>query len=370
MERWCAVVLFLLEAGTYGLDRQLLVHATNPPGLQPRDPRQPGIALLSKGIASESHQTIPRAAWSSEHDTIIDCVGQVWQHLESCGWPGSTNTGVPREVVLKTTVGRTITVNSAVVDGERIIGSLEIAAKNVTIRNCSIISDFSDRGTGRALTGTGVITIKPGASATVSHCTLDGSNATHAGIWHSGTSLTAIANNILRVNDGIFSWSDRSSQTAGWNVTIQDNYFHDFTTDASNGHIDGYQTEGASHVVIRHNTFYITQPQTGAVSIWNSMRDSDDFVIDSNLVAGSGFIMYAQDYSPSEQDPRGGYSVTNVIHTNNRFSTVLYPCAGRFGVWYPRGAPTDEWHRTGNMILETGENVDASNPHVNGELCR
>jgi hypothetical protein len=210
-----------------------------------------------------------------------------------------------------------------------------------------------------------VITVEPGASATILHCTLDGSNATHAGIWHSGASMIAIANNIFGVNDG----SDRSSPTAGWNVTIEDNSLHDFTTHSANGHIDGYQTEGASHGVIRHNTFYIAQPQNAAVSIWNSMRDSDDFVVDGNLATGSGFLMYAEDYSPSERRPGGGYSVTNIVYTDNRFSTALYPCAGSFGVWYPRGAPSDGWHRSGNNILETGENVDSSNSHVNGRSC-
>jgi hypothetical protein len=46
-------------------------------------------------------------------------------------------------------------------------------------------------------------------------CTLDGSNATHAGTWHAGTSMSALANNIYQVNDGIFSWPDRSSPNAG-----------------------------------------------------------------------------------------------------------------------------------------------------------
>ncbi len=301
--------------------------------------------------------------------TNTDCTHDVWHHLEACGWAGPENTGYPAGAVLKATTGRTITVDDTVIDGEKITGALRIAAKNVTIKNSWIISDFSNLGAGRLLNGTGVITIEPGANATILHCTLDGSNATHAGIWHAGTSMTAIANNIYQVNDGIFSWSDRSSPTAGWNVTIQDNYLHDFTTLAANGHIDGYQTEGASHGIIRHNTFYITQPQNAAVSIWNSMRDSDDFLIDNNLAAGSGFLMYAEDYSPSEQNPGGGYSVTNIVHTNNRFSTALYPCAGYYGVWYQRGVPTDGWHRSGNMILETGERIDFSNPHVNGRRC-
>jgi hypothetical protein len=301
--------------------------------------------------------------------TSADCTNDVWRHLEACGWAGTANTGYPTGAVLKATTGRTITVDNTVIDREKISGALRIAAKNVTVKNSWIISNFGELGTGRAVSGTGVITVEPGASAIISHCTLDGSNATHAGIWHTGSSLIAVGNNVFGINDGFFSWPDSSSPTAGWNVTIEDNYLHDFTTLAANGHIDGYQTEGASHGVIRHNTFYITQGQNAAVAIWNSKRDSDDFLIENNLAAGSGFLMYAEDYNPSEHIPAGGYSVTNIVHTNNRFSTALYPCAGRFGVWYPRGSPTDGWHRSGNQILETGENIDSSNPHVNGRLC-
>jgi hypothetical protein len=295
----------------------------------------------------------------------------VWHSLEACGWAGPTNTGYPTGTILKPTKGRTITIDDTVIEGEKITGALKIAAKNVTIKNSWIISDFSILGIkGRLVSRTGVIMIAPGASARILHSTLDGSNATHAGIWHAGTSMTAIANNIFGVNDGIFSWPEGSSPAAGWNVIMQDNYLHDFTTLAANGHIDGYQTVGASHVIIRHNTFYITQGQNSAVAIWNLRRDSDDFLIDNNLAAGAGFLMYAEDSDPSEQSPEGGYSVTKIVHTNNRFSIALYPCAGAYGVWYPRGAPTDGWRRSGNMILETRENVDFSNPHVNGQLCR
>lgn len=348
---------FLFSRGTSQPISSL--HPDGPTSLDTLPPNasfEPGVWLSSENIPPVSGN--------------VDCRRDVWHHLEACGWAGPENTGHPGGIALTATKGRTITTDNAVIDGEKITGALKVAAKNVTIRNSWIVSDFSDLGTGTALNGTGVITIEPGASATVSHCTLDGSNATHAGIWHVGTRLTAVGNNIFGVNDGIFSWSDRKSQTSGWNVTIEDNYLHDFTTLAANGHIDGYQTEGASHGIIRHNTFYIKQDQNAAVSIWNSRRDSDDFLIDNNLAAGAGFLMYAEDYDPSEQHPGGGYSVTNIFHTNNRFSTALYPCAGRYGVWYPRGAPSDGWHRSGNKILETDESVDLSNPHVKGQLCR
>ena len=79
--------------------------------------------------------------------------------------------------------------------------------------------------------------------------------------------------------------------------------------------------------------------------------------------------MYAEDYSPSEANPAGGYTVTNVSFTNNRFSTVHYGCVGGFGVWFPRGAPTDGWRRSGNTVLETGANVDGGNPTSGGRAC-
>ena len=45
-------------------------------------------------------------------------------------------------------------------------------------------------------------------------------------------------------------------------------------------------------------------------------------------------------------------------------------CVGQFGTWFDRpgwtydGGPTDGWHRHGNTVLETGQNVDNGNPPV------
>ena len=283
-----------------------------------------------------------------------------FQEAIAAGWPGPNNTGYLPGAQLVNTSSRTIRTDNTVIDREKISGGLVIAAKNVTVRNSWIISSF---GTGESVNATGVIKMQPGASATIERCTLDGSNRTHAGIWYEGTSLVARENNIFGVNDGIFSWD-------GDNFTVENNYLHGFTTEASNGHIDGFQTEGASHGVIRHNTFDITQDQNAAVAIWNSRRNSDDILVDSNLMAGSGFVVYAEDYSPSEQNPAGGFTVTNIRFTNNLFSTVHYPCVGNWGVWFTRGAPSDGWKRTGNQVLETGQNLDSKNPVVNGSECR
>ena len=124
---------------------------------------------------------------------------------------------------------------------------------------------------------------------------------------------------------------------------------------------------------IKHNTWLMTSDAdndaNSAIAIWNSMDTSDDFDVANNLIAGGGFSVYAEDYSPSEASPAGGYAMSDIRFTGNVFSNRLFPCVGSYGVWYPRGAPSDGFHRSGNKVLETGENLDNGNPTANGQSC-
>ena len=205
--------------------------------------------LDSSALADGSHSLTARArdaagnritsaAISITVDVPVYCArgGTIlWTNLETCGWPGPANTGYPAELALTPSYGRTITVDNTVIDAQKITGRLVIDARNVTVKNSWIISN------GGPTNASGVISIRPGASATIERCLLDGDNATHAAIWYQGTSLIARGNHIRGVNDGIFSWDAD-------NFTIEDNYLHAFTEDAGNGHVDGFQTEGASTV--------------------------------------------------------------------------------------------------------------------------
>lgn len=291
----------------------------------------------------------------------------VWSNLVACGWAGPANTGYPDGQVFSKTVsgGLTVSVAGTVIDGYRISGGVTVNAKNVVIRNSWITNSAGGAD------GSGVVTILNGASATIDHNLLDGQNATHACIWHAGASMTATANECTQVNDGIFSWASTVGvDGTGDNFTIADNWLHNFTTLAANGHVDGFQTEGAKNGVIRHNTFDVSQDQTSAIAIWNSRKSAANIAVSNNLIQGGGFSIYAEDYNPSESSPGGGYSVTNITFTDNRFSNSRYACVGSYGVWYTRGAPSDGWRRSGNVLLETGQNLDGNNPVVNGWECR
>jgi len=249
---------------------------------------------------------------------------------------------------------------------------LSIEAPNVTVRDVQIACTSGKTGTDA--NGTAVIYIDDGASATIDHVDLNGMNGVHACVWHQGVAMTAVAINCYGINDGIFSWADTDySSTTGDHFTIRDSYFHDFTSKTSNGHIDGYQTEGAGDGLISHNTYLMTSDDNNstdsAIAIWNSLKSSHDISVTNNLIAGGGFAVYAEDYNPSEENPAGGYTVTNISFVGNRFSTRLFGCVGYFGVWFPRGNPPDKWRRSNNAVLETGARIDTGNPTFAGRSC-
>ena len=338
------------------------------------------VCLIFAGVLSSQRESlIAQASYCTTGGP------QLWANLAACGWPGPANTGFPAGTTLVNTSGRTITTNNTVIDGERISGRLTIRAANVTIRNSYISWD------GGGANGSGVITVGSGASAIIENVEINGLNHTHSCIWHEGSSMTARAVNCYGVNDGIFSWASTGRADSGDNVSIADSYFHDFTTNAANGHIDGYQTEGAAHGRITHNTYNMSGEATSAISIWNTYKSSDDWVIENNLFTGAGFTLYAEDYigsgnSPAAENvtnsPVGGYSVTNIKFLNNKFSTSQFPhgasntkpCVGNWGTWFYRGkwspyfgGPTDLWNqggslRSGNVVIESGQNIDRGGP--------
>lgn len=315
----------------------------------------------------------------------------LWTHLAACGWPDVSNTGYNASQCsggALTNVGSsmstviTISASSSTYSCKNVTGCLYVTGTNVTITNVKITCDSGKKGTdvdNAGPEGHGGIYVEDGASATITNAEIDAHKGTHACVWHQGTSLSVANLNCYNADDGIFSWSDTGySQTTGDNFTIKDSYFHDFTNQTSNGHIDGYQTEGAGNGLIDHNTFYMTSDDSNytdsAIAIWNSLRSSHDITIQNNLFSGGGNTIYAEDYSPSESNNSGGNTVTNVNFKNNSFSTIFNTCVG-FGpgwdgaVWF-RVGPSDGWRRTGNKVLETGENIDGGNPHSSsGSQC-
>jgi hypothetical protein len=343
-----------------------------------------GVALsASTGAMAATHP-------GHRHSTPAFCQhggAKLWSSLAACGWPGSSNTGPQlsqcphhRLAPAGTNMAARLVVSRphAVISCENITGMLYIEAQDVTVENVSIVSN-SGR-TGEAANGTADIFIADGASATIDHVNINGDDGVHACVWDQGTSESVNAVNCYGVDDGVWSWADTGySAETGDHFSVTNSYFHNFTHRTSNGHEDGYQTEGASHGLIEHNSYDLGVHADSDVAIWDGLKSSSDITVTGNLMTGGSFAVYAEDYNPGAGGPSalGGFSVTNIHFINNDFSTYASGCVGEYGVWFTRvawkpyeGGPTDGWHRSGNKVLETGQSVDAGNPTNGGSLCQ
>lgn len=355
-------------------------------------------AKLSEGEAYNSSQNISTISdvsssngayiqFDTQSSTTVplQCMNggtYLWSNLEICGWLSPSSTGVPSSTTLSNYTGpTTITANGTIIDGKQINGNLTIDADNVTIKNSLI--NYSGSGGG----GSGAVKILANATAIIDHVEINGNSAVHACVWHEGSSAVITYLKCHDVEDGVFSWfQNAGSPISGNNLTMENSYIYRLNAVESNGHWDGYQTEGAQHVVLRHNVFDMNQNANAAIAFWNDQQTTDDVLVENNLIRGGGFSVYAEDYSPSEptnsspNNAVGGNAMTNVRFLNNKFSDVDSGCVGSFGVWFFRsawnyqGGPTGGWGangnlRSGNTVLETGASVDNSNPSVNGVVC-
>lgn len=323
--------------------------------------------------------------WDTSEGTVQSpTFPTTWAALTDSGfYPSAANTGVPPGMTLTATSARSINVAGTVIDGEIITGQtggstgygLLVNANNVTIKRTKIVTSF---GTGTGVNASGGIKIAPGVTGTViQDVEIDGSNATHTCVFYEGNGITIQRMDCHNVCDGVFSWD-------GDNFSILDSYIHDLSGLPSNGHTDGFQTEGAQHGTIQHNTIDIARTDTGTISIWNSRRNSTDILVDNNLLSGAGAIFYAEDYNSdgvvgnvNEANPVGGFTTTNIRHTNNKISVdkrwgtgggnAPFKCGGYYEVYFHtanayNGGPTDGWTRTGNVIIETGASVNTEIP--------
>jgi hypothetical protein len=312
---------------------------------------------------------------------------RMWAHLSTCGWPGPGNTGPDTSQCANGLtrnngpVTRTIRITTpgTVINCEHVEGMIDVETQHVTIKNSIVIADSGK--TGEAANGSAAIKIEDGASAVVDHVRINGHKGVMACVWDQGTSELVEAVNCFGADDGIWSWADKSySPTTGDHFVIRDSYIHNLTTRTSNGHEDGFQTEGASYGVIEHNTVKVTTNANSALAIWDSLKSSHDILVKDNLITGGGFAIYAEDYNPGDGAPgdppaTGGFTVTDIRYVDNAFSTLAAGCVGSFGVWFERpwapygGGPTDGWHRHGNRVLETGQDLDSGNPSGPGLSC-
>lgn len=246
---------------------------------------------------------------------LRNCAAQ----LAACGLPHAGNTGptgtlTPSSRTQYTTAGETVANVS-------ISGCVEVRATNVTFRNVRIAGSCFYA----------VRNYSTGLSIVDSELTCNGFNG--SAVTASNYSLTRV--DIHHCENGL---------NVGGNVSMVDSWIHDMETD-DGAHTDGAQiNQGATNVVIRHNTIVVPTPgATSAIISWNEASpQQQQVVIDGNLLSGGTYVLYC---------PREGASDTRVV--NNRFADPEYGYSERC-----TGSHVSVW--AGNVIDSTGAALAAA----------
>jgi hypothetical protein len=306
----------------------------------------PGSALAPAPSAQGSGKKNPGA--KPEVLRSINCGPN--PHL--CGFPDETNTGVPAGTALRSVPGDVssgpgwtsnsqgdveVSGHGAVFEGYIVHGYIDVTGSNVTIKGNEIINSGTD------INGDGINLSGNPSNTTIENNTIyspygsHGSNGIFAGIKDiNGESrgTQVLGNNIANASTGVQIYMG----------LIENNYIHDVTPASPSSHLNGTTSNGSTvPLTIQHNTVFNPNGQTDAVSLFEDFGPEANVVINDNLLAGGGYVVYGG-------QNEGGPQAYNIRITNNRFSTIYYPQSGYYGyiTAFDPHAPGNVW--SGNVL--------------------
>ena len=267
-----------------------------------------------------------------------------------CGYPGSSNTGVPAGTALKAVPGQVssgpgwhydsrgwveVTGNGATLTGLNIPYNVDVQASNVTLNDDNITT-----------AGTFGVSLRHTAGATIENSTINGANTGAGRVNAAVSDVYGDSTGTLVKNNNISDFRIGVQLPAG---TIAGNYVHD------PGYINGDHTDGimaggsTTPATITGNTVFITLGQTCAVTIDASSTGQEvaNQTVTGNFLSGGAYALYAG---------AGNNDHTANIHiTGNRFGQQYFAKSGQYGAdaYYTPTDPGNTW--TGNVWDTTGQ---------------
>ncbi|MFI5005557.1 MAG: hypothetical protein ACHQE6_11150 [Solirubrobacterales bacterium] len=260
----------------------------------------------SQAAASAPTAAVIKEAGGGQPTNCIDAPS-------ACGYPDSTNSGVPAGTTLTPRSGEvSVTSAGTTVKDLAVTGEILVEANNTTLEDDEAIASAGSGNRG--------IYIAPGVTGTVlNHVTCHGEGKGSQYCVFNKSTSTKIEHSYL-YNCG---------ECLNGPGTVTDSFF-DVTAVISGEHYeDIYYGGGEGPLIVNHDTMLNPQGQTATVFASNDFGDQTTLTITNNLLAGGGYTLY------------GGASCTTgecgavkgpVTVSGNRFSNKYYPESGYYGV--------------------------------------
>jgi hypothetical protein len=276
-------------------------------------------ALILRPSLGSAHKALPSGAGQTPGDCITV--------PHTCGFPDSTNTGVPSGTALRSVPSQVssgpgwhfdakggyvvVTVNGTVLSGLYIPGSLDIQASNVTVKDVQVVTS-----------GAFGISLRHTTGVTIENSTISGQNST-TGRVGSAIDDVYLDSTGMVIQDSNISYFKTAIQIS--TGLIAGNYIHD------PGYIAGDHTNGIMAVgtteplTIYGNTIFNDLGQTDAITLDASSSGqavANKTVVD-NFLAGGDYTIYG---GAGWNDP-----TSNIVIEDNRFGQRYSPKGGQYG---------------------------------------
>jgi hypothetical protein len=284
----------------------------------------------------------PKEVKKEESSSQTSCI----KVPSACGYPDSTNTGVPAGTTLKSQTNNiTVSAPGTTIKDVALEGSISVEANNTTIEDTDVTVNGTQGGCSGSCGGRG-IWIKPGVTGTVIQnvaChggALSGSNVTQYCIMSNDSATTIkqlYAYNCTECLAGPMNLSNSFIDESG--ATIPQEHYEDI-----------YYGGGGGPLIVNHNTMLNQQGQTAVVFASVDFGNQTTLTITNNLMAGGGYMIYGG------TSGSGGKVVGPVTITGNRFSREFYPNGGYYGVAAYMNEAVTSW--SGNVWDETLKTVE------------
>jgi hypothetical protein len=314
-----------------------------------------GLAVLTTAVflvRSQMAHHVAFRGWPSAYQPARakDCAAAPHR----CGFPDSTNTGVPARLRLRRVPGQissgpgwhydprgfvVVSRPGAVLRDLYIPCTLSVTAPHVTVRDVRVVAS------GQNSIG---VALENSDDVTVEDSTIEGSNPGSGrlmdgikDVYGNVTGSRILNNNILQASTGIQIYQG----------LIQGNYIHHLGM-VPTDHVNGLTTNGDTRpLVIRHNTIFDSYGQTDAIGLFQDFGVVANVTIDDNLLAGGGYTIYGGQGSKGQP--------SHIVITKNRISTRFFRLGGRWGpaAYFSARATGDVW--AGNVWDGTGRRIPA-----------
>lgn len=258
-------------------------------------------------------------------------------------FPNANNTGPSGcSSYTKYTGTLNVTTEGAILNCIELEGTLTINASNVTVQN-AILKGDSWWGVRVGNTNSATTNFKLLHSRLY---TTPGQGPDNGG-YDYGVSQESSGYMEIGYND-ISGYKDGVTTANGY---IHDNYIHNLSQFTGAHTQDIYVYTGPSQVKIEHNTLINDSPQsqaTAAIYIAPDDGQQNNRIVHNNFLAGGAYTIYG-----------GDSTATNIVVTDNKFSTQIWPDSGYFGwaaYWWPNNTGNiwsgNTW-ADGNRINQT-----------------